>query len=157
MEINKCIKCGNETPKLESIVIGVVPTYYFIDCCEKSRSISNSSEEAIKDWNEKNPKQFIPFRFKKSFYVKLEDEEIQQAKEAVNEFYFNDKRANKIDEMTGELVGKYDNHPDFKKVKDAHYRIHRGQMFEIEFKLDQQGNLTVEKYGHLKTKEEWNE
>ncbi len=62
--------------------------------------------------------------------VSLPDSIKQKALRAINRHYFGDEECNVYNEKTRKYEGKYDDHPNFPLVQEAHYRVNRSQISE---------------------------
>lgn len=92
----------------------------------------------------KNNKELL--RFEKYITFHLEEIQIRKAQRAINLHYFNDEECNVYVEKDGfkGLVGKYDDHPNYKKALEASYNLNRSYTARCTVKLFNDGKLKIE-------------
>ena len=64
------------------------------------------------------------------------------AQQMLNLFYVNDQHINYIDKKTKTIMSKYDNHPNIKKLQEAHENLARANVkVRAKVGLDKKGRI----------------
>jgi len=71
----------------------------------------------------------------------LDELQRDKAREVLNLHYFNDKEINKL--VDGKMIGKYDDHPRFKELQDAHYTLCGHKRAKIKIGLTTSGTFEI--------------
>jgi hypothetical protein len=64
-----------------------------------------------------------------------------RAREVLNRRYFNDPDVNEI--VDGKYVGKYDDHPEFKDLQNAHYALCGYKKINVKIGLTTAGTFKI--------------
>ena len=81
--------------------------------------------------------------FTQIIVLSLKGLQINEALAALNVFHVGDPVVNEYVGDTTKLVGKYDNHPNFKPLQESHYSVNMGYQVEIRIGVTPEGRLEI--------------
>jgi hypothetical protein len=88
----------------------------------------------------KSPKSIYDFDLPIS--AQLPSYQQHEVMEILNLLYVGNKHVNRVLE-NGMLVGKYDDHPNFKKLVESHYAVAGSYRLNLKMGIDKKGRLFI--------------